>query len=216
MKTLVVGKDVLKPSGGNAGSAKSTQRAVLNGSASLDPINDAQAWHTIEIGDTTSPGVIESIEGFERATEWDLKKGKGAKGATLTLVQAPPCEGRITFILWEPIHFLQWAQFLPLLKYDPDKTEAQAVGIYHPSLADLGINSVVVKKIAPIIHKGKGKYTRTIEFIEWAPPPKSSITTTPTTSEAATLPSVPGDPPDPVAEEQQKEIAALLKQAQEP
>jgi hypothetical protein len=75
-----------------------------------------------------------------------IKKEKGAKGSTVTLNEYPPVEGSITFKLWTPEHFTEWAEFRANFKYDPTKKPIGAVDIYHPSLAEIGVTSVVCKK----------------------------------------------------------------------
>jgi len=188
------------------------------GSGVLDPITQAQGWHVVYITGQPSPGVIDvdGIEGFDRETGWDIKAGKGSQGATLTLKSKPPSQGKIRFLAWLPQHFEEWVAFVPLLKYQPDKSQDQALEIYHPALADVGIISVVVHKLGLFRHVGRGKYTRTIEFIEWTPPPKTSIVTTPTRANVSSPKNVPGEPPDPIADAQQAEIAKLLAQAAAP
>jgi hypothetical protein len=61
-------------------------------------------------------------------------------------------------------------------------------------------------------------YTVTVDLLEYSPPPKASAVSTPGGSKStAGIPgSIPGTPTDPVADAQQKEIAALLKTASEP
>jgi hypothetical protein len=200
--------DVLLPSHGTRPSAAD------QGSSLLDPITNANAWHFVLIANQRSPGIVAAVDGFERETGWDVKKGKGAAGAQLTQTTQPPAKGKIVFHAWEPIHFTQWAAYLPILRYTPGKAASQAVAIYYPSLADLGINSVVISKISPLKHIGRGKYERFVEMIEWTPPPKKSIVSSPTKAVEQNAPQTPGLPPDPIADAQQKEIARLLTIAQ--
>jgi hypothetical protein len=186
-------------------------------SGALDPIQNPEAWDTIIVGQTTSPGICKVSE-FKRAHEFDVKKGKGTLGATITFVGRPPAKGSITFQLWTPEHFADWDKFRPLLKYDPTKAAVQAIDIYHPSLADIDINSVVVESIGNIVHEGQQLYSITVELLEYFPPPKSSAVSTPTGSRPRYDPSgaTSTSSGDPVADAQQKEIAALLKQATAP
>jgi len=142
-------------------------------SGAVNPLDHAQEWDVIRIGQAVSPGVCEVGE-FKRAAEWDVKKGKGSLGATITFVGRPPAKGSIKFLLWDPQHFDDWDRFRPLLKYDPTKKAVQAVDIYHPSLADLNLNSVVTESIGGIVHEGKQLYSITVEFLEYFPPPKAS------------------------------------------
>jgi hypothetical protein len=187
----------------------------MSSSPYVDPFNFPTAWSHIVVGDMLSPGVIppNGIQGFKRESEWDKKKGKGSKSATLTLVQVPPAEGSIKFLLWTKQHFIDWGSFRTVLKYTPEKTPAQGVGIFHPSLADLDINAVVTKNITPIYHVGANLYEVTVDFIEFFPPPPVTITATPTTATTTTDPNIPGSPPDEIGDANQAEIAALAKQA---
>lgn len=192
--------------------------ADLAGSADISPLQFWGDWQVIVIAGTTSPGVIAQggITGFDRTTEWDVKKGKGTQGATLTLTSLPPAEGSITFVLWLSRHFTEWRAFRQLLKYNGKKTKTQssAFDIYHPSLADLNITSCVTKKVSPINYKGNGRYEVTVEFIEWLPVPPKPIVVTPSGSAAGKSGTKnPGDTGDPVADQQQQIIAQLMVQA---
>jgi hypothetical protein len=184
-------------------------------SGGLDPLNNPQAWDVVVCGQVTSPGIC-MVGEFRRANEWDVKKGKGSFGATTTYVGHPPCTGKVEFLLWRPIHFVQWDTFRPFLKYDPTKKSIQAVDIYHPSLADVDVTSVVTEKIGNIVHKGKQLYSITVDFLEYCPAPARSAVSTPTLSQRTQPGTTPGLPPDPVGDAQQKEIGDLLHTAQSP
>lgn len=194
--------------------------AVAAGSSDVNPIEFYDDWTFIKIANTTSPGVIaiDGIRGFERETAWDKKKGKGVKGATLTLTQYPPAEGSIEFLLWEATHFKEWVEFRKLLKYSTDKasgnaTAADAFDIYHPALADVGISQVVTHKISPIYHRGRGLYTITVDLIEWTPPPPVSVIGTTASSKPIDKNSSPGKQPDAVANAQAELAAAQAANA---
>jgi hypothetical protein len=187
-------------------------------SSDINPIEFANDWQNVVIAGTTSPGAIpiDGIHGFERETGWDKKKGKGASGATLTLTQYPPSEGAIDFQLWLPEHFTQWKRFRALLKYNTTKTTntaADALNIYHPALADVGISQVVTHKVSPARHVGKGLYIISVEFLEWIPPPPVSVVATTTTARGDNKSATPGTPTDPIGDAQQKLIGSLLAQA---
>ena len=190
--------------------AKTTTSSVV-----LDPITNPQAWDVVKLGQSTSPGVCE-LSGFKRGHEWDIKKGKGTVGSTITFVARPPAKGSIKFKLWTAAHFDAWATFVALLKYDPTKKAVQAVDIYHPSLADIDITSVVTENIGIIVHEGDGLYSRTVDFIEYFPAPNVSAVSTPTTSQTTQDYTVPGEVAQDVPDAQQREIAALLQEATAP
>lgn len=192
--------------------------SVIEGDFIFSPITHATDWQYITIGGVKSPGVIavNGIRGFKRETEWDKKKGKGRKGATLTLQQVPPAEGQITFVLWLDDHFRQWIDFLPLLKYDTKSAGKNDVfTIYHPALSMLGIGAVVTKSVSPTEHVGHGRYEVVVDLIEWNDPPATDVTATPTAAVDAEL-AVPGDPPDPIADQDDKDFAATAARAAAP
>jgi hypothetical protein len=178
----------------------------------VDPFNYATQWDSIQLGGVTSPGICEVGE-FKRGFEWDIKKGKGTLGATITFVGRPPAKGSIKFILWEAAHFVAWDSFIPQFKYDPTKQSVQAVEIYHPSLAFIDLTQVVTENIGNVIHEGGNRFSITIELLEYFPPPAQSATSTPTMANPNTDPQA--NPPDPYAAEQ-AQIASLLSQAQKP
>jgi len=185
-------------------------------SENLDPLSNPQAWDVLRVGQATNPGIA-IVGEAKRKFEWDKKKGKGTNGFTSTYVGLPPVEASVEFLLWTPAHFREWAVFRALLKYDATKKAIQAVDVFHPSWADVDFKSVVTESIGSTVHKGKGLYSITVEFSEYRPAPKKSAVSTPTKSEATkSNETTPGAQPDPVADAQQKEIAALLKQATAP
>lgn len=185
-------------------------------SGALDPINNPQEWDVIRVGGITSPGLCK-LGDMKSKSEWDVKKGKGVYGATLTYVGRPPTKFTITFKLWLPSHFAAWDTFRPLFKYDATKKQVQAVDIYHPALADIELSSVVCEGIGAINHEGNQLYTIAVDFIEYFPAPKGSAISTPTGSKSnGAAPGASGAQADPVADAQQKQIAALLAQASAP
>jgi hypothetical protein len=187
-------------------------------SGDINPILHPEAYDVVTIGGKASPGVIKpgGITGFKRAHEWEVKKGKGTLGATLTYVQRPPAQGSITFTLVEQIHFELWEDFRPQFKYDPTKTNPQAVDIFHPVLADLDIGSVVCDSISQLENDGYGEWTCTVSLTEYAPPPKKPAVGTPTTSQTNTPSSTAGAQQPAVQDAQQAEIARLLEEASKP
>jgi hypothetical protein len=205
--------DVLLPSRTTRPSAATT------GSALLDPHTNPQAWMVLLVENQPTPGWITEMTGFGLKTGWDVQHGKGAKGATLTLTTQPTSKGSITWTIPNsiPLLFSQWAEFLPKFKYQPDKnTATNAVSVYHPALADVGITSVVVEEISIWKHNGRGKYERKIDFIVWTPPPVQSIVSTPARARETPNSSTKGAQSDPISDEIQRRIARHLAEAQRP
>ncbi len=154
---------------------------MADGSGIISPLANPAAYDVIRIGLAVSPGYC-VISGFDRESEWDVKKGKGTKGATLTYVQNPPVEGEIEFFLWDDgrlgtghNHFEEWATFSALLETDPSKKKPEGLPIFHPFLADRGINAVICLKIGTITRSRELMFSVKCKFLEYTTPPKKSV-----------------------------------------
>ena len=189
----------------------------------IDPFANPQAWDVVVIGGVASPGLCK-VGKFSRGFEWDVKKGKGSFGATVTFIQRPPAKGGLTFYFWLSSHITAWNSFEPLLKYDPTKKAPSAVDIYHPSLADIDLNAVVVEELGNLVHEGNQMYSLEVKLLEYFPPPKISAVSTPSGSAnnsaqnaemaAASAGGVAsGQQPDPAILAAQKQFAQLANQA---
>lgn len=193
----------------------------------VTPLQFPQYWDKVIIAGVTSPGLARLKE-WKRAHDWDVKKGKGTLGATLTFTQKPPAEGQIEFLLWDDgsmnygpyggDHFTAWDNFVPLLKYDPTKKTADAVFIYHPSLDFLDIGSVVTTKIGNpvLVAEGEAYYSITVDFIEDYPTPAKNATSNPISPTGTVGPPTNpgGNPPPDAPDALQQQIASLLQDAQ--
>jgi hypothetical protein len=171
-------------------------------------------WDVIQLEGVTCPGTVR-ISGFDRKFVWDKKKGKGAQGVSLTYVAKDICQGRLEFQVWTEAHFEAWETFIPLFKYDPTRQNLQAVTIWNPLLSDVDITQIVVESIGPFEHQGAGLWTREVNVIEWAPPPKAAAIATPTTAQAGRNgPTVNPQAPAPT-DPQQLKIQQLVTQFQQ-
>lgn len=192
-----------------------------------DPIANPQAWDKVEISGVISPGLAR-VGKFKRKWAWDEKKGKGAPRASLTFTGAYLARGTIEFWLMTGpdghggtyIDLQQWVTFSQMFQYDPTKKTANAVDIYHPSLAMIGLRSFICEELGnpTRVKDGDCLYTVEVSLIEWAPQQAVSVATTVTASKAnppqATNP--PGKPADQFADALQQQIAAEIKIAQAP
>jgi hypothetical protein len=187
----------------------------------LSPIKYANAWMRFDLNGVTSPGTIPrgGIRGFKRATGWDKKRGKGTKGATLTLKDQPPAEGSITLQLFTTQEFADWDNFVAtVLSIPADKQKAEGLSIWHPALQSVGITNVVIESFSPPDHQGKGLYHVVIELYEWQQPPAVSVVST---VDAAATNQAGGDqnlapPPDPRIVALEAQIGLLTQAASAP
>ena len=185
----------------------------------INPIANPEAYDRVTIGGVTW-GLCK-FSGWKRKHEFDIKKGKGSDGSTITFTGRPPATGTIRFYLyragadtghsvddWE-----RWdKEMVPALQYDPAKQKVQPVDIYSPFLARIRITSVVTESIGTEEDEGQGKWFIPVEFLEFFPASSKSAVSTPDGSKGGLS---AGEAQQPTAEDaQQKQIADLLKQAQ--
>ena len=150
-------------------------------SPTISPISNANDWMFFTLAGFNSPGSIAlgGIHGFKRETGWDIKKGKGTQGATLTLKDVPPVEGKIVLNLLTDEDFANYDIFVSkVLSISPTIQKAQGLTIFHPALASIGLTQVVVKHYTAPREAGKRKYQVEIELLEWQPPPPQSVVST--------------------------------------
>jgi hypothetical protein len=183
-------------------------------SGALNPIENPQAWDFVLVGQTLSPGLAE-VGKWVRKHDFQIKSGKGTVGATVTFIQKPPAQGTIKFKLWLPEHFVAWETFRKLLKYDPTKKVVQAIDLWHPSLADIDIKSVVVTDIGNMMPEtmGSGLWSCEVSFLEYFPPGKKSAVSTPNSSQSAGSGTTPGQQPTSAQDADELALAAALKKA---
>jgi len=177
----------------------------------LNPIDYPEAWDVIDVAGFQSPGVCE-VSRPKRDYNWDIKPGKGTKGATTTFVGQSPAKWSVKFKAWLPRHFREWDEFLPRLKYDPNRENKDAYDVFYPALADLDIRSATTESVGGWEDEGGGLYSRTVEFLEYLPPAKTSVVSTPNGS--ADGDSDVGTQPDPARVALQKERDRLASEAQ--
>ena len=94
----------------------------MAGTAPVDPIANPQAWDHITVSGVNSPLLKDGKIDSKREYKWDVKEGKGAKGATETFVGVPPAKINCTFVLWTPKDFATWDSLAYILTYDPTKS----------------------------------------------------------------------------------------------
>jgi hypothetical protein len=183
---------------------------------SCDPFNFPTVYDVITFGSVDSPGHCK-VSGFKRAYKFDTKEGKGTAGATSTLTGLPPAKGKVKFWAWMASHFVQWDSFVVLLKQYPTKQAVNAASFYYPTCADIDVNQVTTTEIGIWEDEGGGYWAREVEFLEYAPTPPVSVTSTPTTAVENVDPNAGGSGSGQTpAEQDQAEIANLLAQVQAP
>jgi hypothetical protein len=111
-----------------------------------------------------------------------------------------------------------WQTFSQLFQYDPTKSAATAIQIYHPSLAMIGLKAVICEDVGNPTRIAIGLYKVVVSLIEYAPPPPKSAVSTPSAAvaKAPGANAPPGTQQDPSELAVQKQIAAESAKAQAP
>lgn len=173
----------------------------------VSPISNPNDWMRFKLNGVISPGTIPKggVKGFKRESGWDIKKGKGTQGATLTLTTLPPVKGAITLQLFTDADFKAWDYFCTQVLAIPPKAQQEyGLAIYYPAFSSIGLTTVVVAHYLAPEHVGKGLYHTSIDLIEWQKPPPASVVA----SVASTKPDQ--NPPGP--RPQDPRVAALQAQ----
>ena len=198
--------------------------------AKIQAGNSWNAWLWPQIGGAFCPGTLlpgeQGLKGFERKTGWDVKAGKGTKGATLTLKDQPPVKGTITMRLLTANDMADHDAFVSqVLSIDNATQQASGLSYSYPGHRGIGLNTIVIEgwKLQPM--KG-GVHHLVIDVLEWSQPPDTSVVSTVTfSSDDIDLPPnvtdqgggvfrfAPVTPPDPALASRQAQIAALTPQA---
>lgn len=146
-----------------------------------------------------------------RKYKWDKKEGAGTAGDILTYRGSRTVEFVIDLTFWEADQVDAWDAMYPTLTPDGKS----GVDITHPTLDRLGVKSIVIEEIVQLFPKGGGQWGVQIGVNEYAPPPKTNVTTTPNGSSNTTAKSDADKPPT-AQTAQEKEIQDLLAEAKKP
>jgi hypothetical protein len=150
-----------------------------------NPLQDPAAFDVIVVAGVVNPGLVR-VTGADRVFDWDVKDAPGSQGSTITYRGWKPTDSiQLRFEFWEQEQINDfYTNFVPLFYYDANKTAPKPVDVFHPILNANQINSVVTKKIGPLVLEDKQLYSCTIEVLEYRPAPKKNATTTPKASAA--------------------------------
>jgi hypothetical protein len=107
---------------------------------------------------------------------WQIQKGYALSGATVFPIGDELVKPRFLVELWDGA--VQWPAFRLFRSKFLKKAlvsvggaaPSYALGIDHPELKDLGVTSVVVLEINPVLNDGYGLWSTEIEFLQYRKP----------------------------------------------
>lgn len=126
-------------------------------------------WDTLRLGNEVMPGVANVQVEFPSGL--DIKKPKGARGATIKDQGAPPAELRITLELQHE-DMERFESVLRVLRPRAVAGARNPLEITHPQAALWGIAAVTVGPISSPMPQQGGTYIVAFTAYEWAPAPK--------------------------------------------
>jgi hypothetical protein len=174
----------------------------------INPLDHEFAYDSIVLAGVRSPGKV-TLSGHDRKIGWDIKRGSGQSGASMTRTSEDPVEVTCTFYLATREDFDAWPSFDGLIRSTTSGQTPKALDVYHPDLVANGITSVVLSSFGGVVHDGLGGQTVTVKLIEYRPPkPKGG---SPNGSKTKKPSNVQPDPNDPNAAAL-AELAALTAQ----
>jgi hypothetical protein len=144
------------------------------------------------------------IKNAKRHYKLDVKAPQGSDGAISVYRGIKFAPFQITFFMWTATQYDYFvSHVLPILKFSGVKdaanpSQAQALTVYHPALANVDITSMLVEEIGAIEPKedGPNMFECEVRCVEFLQPPLLNTTVTPNGATAASVtPSTVGVAP---------------------
>jgi hypothetical protein len=142
------------------------------------PDDAPHEWDRCELGRLELPGLVRVR--VRMSQEIDVKKPKGAHGATTTLQGINPARVTITLRMWNAEQFRTFqAVVVPLRSKVGKGDEKGAVDIEHPKTKMWGIRAVLIQEIDDDAGEQGDLYDVTFDCIEHRPSSATNATKTP-------------------------------------
>jgi hypothetical protein len=130
--------------------------------------------NTITLASQTMPGRW-LLTDATKVFGWQIQKGFGLSGAFAFPTGDELIVPKFTVWIWKSSDYLIFREMRKLLLKKPvfaigGTLTSSALGIYHPELKDLGVESVVVKSVSPMVNDEQGTWIGTVEFLQWRKP----------------------------------------------
>lgn len=118
------------------------------------------------LGPLTSPGLA-TVTAGERVAKWDIREGYGASNGSTIFHGKELTRFEVKFYLWLDAHHAQWVVFQELLK-PPRGLVSVGLGIFHPTLALIGVSACIVLSVGAFAQDEYGGWECTVKFCEFA------------------------------------------------
>lgn len=142
---------------------------------------DPLLWQVLQVNDEDAPGVAKCEAVIGRKLE--KKKPSGADGGTLADKGLELAEIRVILVYWTAEHWAGIQDLVDRLGARRSLSQRDAVKLFHPALAVLGLSKAVCKSVSsPRPSQAFGAHEIVLEFIEYNPPARSGSSRTRTPS----------------------------------
>jgi hypothetical protein len=132
-------------------------------------------WDRFVVAGRALPGVATVKSSREVAI--DERNSVGNDGATLTHTGNRSGKVDVRLRLWTQKQWDEWEKRVPELLAKSGKTRPSPVTVYHPTLAVLGIKSLICTKVDGGHAQPGGLCEIELNFVEFLPPSKAGIVT---------------------------------------
>jgi hypothetical protein len=142
----------------------------------LNPLDSPSTHNAIAIGGRSWPltdqgGGYVKIVGAGAPRVLDIRAGHGQTGATVLYKGETLSEFSIDFYLVETSDWDEWFDFRPVLAKPPVGAAAKALPVYHPYLATLGIDAILVMDEGqPEEVDETGLHKVSVKVVQWKKP----------------------------------------------
>ena len=130
---------------------------------------DPRLWQTLRIDDEDVPGVA-SVEATV-GRKFDTKSAAGSDGGRVSDKGLELAEIKATVKFWTADHWTGIQSLIAKLGARRNLSDRNAVSVFHPELAALGIQRAIVKRVSsPRPASERGAREITIDLVEYNPP----------------------------------------------
>lgn len=134
------------------------------------------SWNPIDepidrftVGGQATPGIGEVV-GPSSPRAWEEMVGPGLSGARLVFRGLRPSHFSLKFRMRNRAEYAEWNAFANVVKKPPYGKRPRALDVVHPTLASIGIRSIVVEDVIPPQQVEDGVWEAEVKVIEFRPP----------------------------------------------
>jgi len=137
---------------------------------------DGEVWDRLTINGRWYAGTV-SVDGQGVSQKLDVRSPPGADGARLVHKGYEPASVELTLRLWTEAHLEDFSALLPQIHPRRRIGARSAIDVFHPALALLLIQRVVVRTVGLLRPSGTpGLFECKLTCLEYAPPTPRSVT----------------------------------------